>query len=402
MERQEIEPCFVYLDNNATTKVHQEVLETMLPYFTKLFGNPSSMHTCGGVVAGQVKIARQNLATLLGAEPDEIFFTSGGTESDNIAIRGILETDSKKRHIITTRVEHPGVLSTTRWLQSKGYEVTYLEVDREGNLNIDSYIKAFREDTAVVSIMWANNETGVIFPVEELAEIANSKGVPFHTDAVQAVGKIPINLSKTKISLLSLSGHKLHGPKGIGALYIRKGTRISPITFGGHQEKGFRPGTENVPGIIGLGKAAEIAMKNISDENTRVKELRDMLENTLLRTIPRTQVNGNREKRLPNTSNMSFEFVEGEAILLRMNELRIAASSGSACTSGSLEPSHVLRAMGIPFTMIHGSIRFSLSIYNTKEEIEYVIQKFPKIIADLREISPYWREQVKEANPALS
>ncbi len=390
MERPPLEPCFVYLDNNATTKIHPEVFEAMIPHFTLLYGNPSSMHTCGGVVAKQIAGARESLATLIGSDPDEIIFTSGGTESDNMAIRGVIEANPAKRHIVTTRVEHPGVLATAKWLQSKGYEVTFLEVDRDGSLDWDVYRRALRSDTAIVSIMWANNETGVIFPVAELARIAWEKGIPFHTDAVQAVGKIPIDLRATKISLLSLSGHKLHGPKGIGALYVRKGTRLSPILFGGHQEQGRRPGTENTASIIGLGKAAALAQRNIAEENGRVKALRDKLENSLLAAIPRSQINGDRINRLPNTTNISFEFVEGEAILLRMNELRIAASSGSACTSGSLEPSHVLRAMGIPFTMIHGSIRFSLSIFNTEEEIDYVIEKLPRIIADLRRISPYW------------
>lgn len=387
-----LEPCFVYLDNNATTRVHPEVLEAMLPHFSKLFGNPSSMHTCGGVVARQTEGAREALGALIGAAPDEIIFTSGGTESDNMALRGVLESSPEKRHLITTRVEHPGVLSTAKWLASKGYDVTFLEVDNGGNLDLDAYRAAFRPDTAVVSVMWANNETGVIFPVEEMAAYAHEKGVPFHTDAVQAVGKIPMGLGKTAIDLLSLSAHKLHGPKGIGALYVRRGTRISPILFGGHQEHGRRPGTENVPSIIGLGRAAEIALASIQDENTRVAALRDKLEKALLQAIPRTQVNGNRDARLPNTTNMSFEFVEGEAILLRMNELRIAASSGSACTSGSLEPSHVLRAMGVPFTMIHGSVRFSLSVFNTEKEIDFVVEHFPGIIRQLRAISPFWKD----------
>jgi cysteine desulfurase len=393
MEKLQLEPCFIYLDNNATTRMHQEVFEAMIPHYTKLFGNPSSMHTCGEVVAKQVRESREHLGALVGADPDEIVFTSGGTESDNMAIRGALDVDTRKRHVITTRVEHPGVLSTAKWLQSKGYDITFLDVDREGNLDVETYRRAFRPDTAVVSIMWANNETGVIFPAEELADIARDKGVPFHTDAVQAVGKIPIDLRKTRISLLSLSGHKLHGPKGIGAIYIRRGTRISPILFGGHQEQGNRPGTENVPAIVGLGKAADLALRNIDDENGRVRAMRNKLETALLTKIPKTQVNGSRKNRLPNTTNISFEFIEGEAILLRMNEHRIAASSGSACTSGSLEPSHVLRAMGVPFTMIHGSVRFSLSVFNKEEEIDYVIEKFPGIITDLRKISPYWKEQ---------
>lgn len=392
MSRPILEPCYIYLDNNATTRVHKEVFEAMLPHFTRLFGNPSSMHLCGGVVAKQVREARERIGALMGADPDEIIFTSGGTESDNLAIRGILESNPAKKHIITTRVEHPGVLSTARWLESRGYDVTFLDVDNGGNLNLEAYKASFRPDTAVVSVMWANNETGVLFPVEEMASYARERNVPFHTDAVQAVGKIPINLKELNIDLLSLSGHKLHGPKGIGALYVRKGVRISPILLGGHQEHGKRPGTENVPAIVGLGKASDLALKNMEDENTRVKQLRDKLENALVSKIPRSQVNGSRRRRLPNTSNISFEYVEGEAILLMMNELRIAASSGSACTSGSLEPSHVLRAMGIPFTMIHGSVRFSLSVDNTQQQIDFIIEKFPSIISDLRKISPFWKE----------
>jgi len=393
MKQAILEPCYVYLDNNATTRVHQEVFEAMIPHFTKLFGNPSSMHMCGGVVAKQTYGAREQLGALIGVHPDEIIFTSGGTESDNMAIRGALETVPEKKHIITTRVEHPGVLSTAKWLATRGYDVTFLEVDGQGNLDVNAYRAAFRPDTALVSVMWANNETGVIFPVEELAAYAHEKGVPFHTDAVQAVGKIPMNLKETAVDFLSLSGHKLHGPKGIGALYVRKGSRLAPIIFGGHQEHGKRPGTENVPAIIGIGKAAELALKNIGDESGRVRALRDKLERSLLEKIPRSQVNGNRESRLPNTTNMSFEYIEGEAILLRMNELRIAASSGSACTSGSLEPSHVLRAMGIPFTMIHGSVRFSLSIFNNETQIDYVIEHFPGIVKQLRAISPFWKEE---------
>ncbi len=386
-------PCFIYLDNNATTQVAPEVFDAMRPFYGMQFGNPSSMHTCGGVVAKMVNAAREQLAGLIGAEPTEIVFTSGGTESDNFAIRGILDANPEKKHVVTTRVEHPGVLSLCRWLKRSGYEVTELDVDGDGNLDMESYRASLKPDTAVVSVMWANNETGVIFPVEEMARIARAQSIVFHTDAVQAVGKIPVNLAETSIDLLSLSGHKLHGPKGIGALYIRKGTRIRPLIHGGHQERGRRPGTENVPGIVGLGKAAELAAAHIEEENTRVSAMRDTLEKKLTSSIPRTKTNGSRDNRLPNTTNISFEYIEGEAILLRMNELRIAASSGSACTSGSLEPSHVLRAMGIPFTMIHGSVRFSFSRYNTEDQVETVCTEFPKIVQQLREISPYWKAE---------
>jgi cysteine desulfurase len=388
-----LSPCFIYLDNNATTQVAPEVFDAMRPFFGLQFGNPSSMHTCGGVVAKLVEEARGRIATLIGAEPTELVFTSGGTESDNFAIRGILDADPDKKHIVTTRVEHPAVLNTCRYLKRSGYEVTELEVDNDGNLDLERYRSSLRADTAVVSVMWANNETGVIFPIAEMARIARSRGIVFHTDAVQAVGKIPIDLSKLPVDLLSLSGHKLHGPKGIGALYIRRGTRIRPLIYGGHQERGRRPGTENVPGIVGLGHAARLALSHMEEENTRVRAMRDRLEKELISRIPRTRLNGNRDNRLPNTTNISFEFIEGEAILLRMNELRIAASSGSACTSGSLEPSHVLRAMGIPFTMIHGSVRFSFSRYNTDDQVDLVIEEFPKIVSNLRDISPYWKTE---------
>ncbi len=387
-----VTPCFIYLDNNATTQVASEVFEAMRPFFRNQFGNPSSMHTCGGVVAKLLDQSRESVAQILGAEPSEVVFTSGGTESDNFAIRGVLDANPDKKHIVTTRVEHPGVLNLCRHLKRHGYDVTELEVDGDGNLDMDRYRASLREDTAIVSVMWANNETGVIFPVEEMARIASARGITFHTDAVQAVGKIPIDLGKSAIDLLSLSGHKLHGPKGIGAITIRRGTRIRPLIYGGHQERGRRPGTENVPGIVGLGRAAALAMEHMTDENTRVKAMRDRLEKSLLDAIPRTKVNGNRDQRLPNTTNISFEFIEGEAILLRMNELKIAASSGSACTSGSLEPSHVLRAMGVPFTMIHGSVRFSFSRYNDDSQVDLVIEKFPGIVEALRAISPYWSD----------
>lgn len=380
----------VYLDNNATTQVAPEVLEVMLPYFHDLYGNPSSMHSFGGQVGRHLRLAREQVAALLGAGPDEIIFTSCGTESDNTAIRSALAANPGKRHIVTSRVEHPAVHALGDRLAQEGYRVTEVAVDSDGRLNLEQYTRSLTPETAVVSLMWANNETGVLFPVEELAVLAHNKGILFHTDAVQTVGKIPIDLSKSAIDLLSLSGHKLHAAKGVGALYVRKGTKFSPFLIGGHQEKGRRGGTENVPGIIGLGLACELAGRNLERENTTVKYLRDKLENTLLEKVPNSRVNGDRQNRLPNTSNTSFEFVEGEAILLLLNEFGICASSGSACTSGSLQPSHVLRAMGIPFTMAHGSIRFSLSIYNTEAEINFVIEKFPGIIDRLRALSPYW------------
>jgi len=382
----------VYVDNNATTQVAPEVLEEMLPYFHDLYGNPSSMHSFGGQVGAKLKEARQKMAGLIGATPDEILVTSCGSESDNTAIRATLESYPDKKHIITTRVEHPAILNLCEYLAENGYRITFLPVDRQGRLNPEDLYESLSDNTAIVSIMWANNETGVIFPIEEMARVVRERGVVFHTDAVQAVGKIPINVQQVPVDMLSLSGHKLHGPKGSGDLYIRKGTKFSPFLIGGHQERGRRGGTENVASIIGLGKACELAAKHIGEENERVKHLRDKLENEILKRVPNAMVNGDRERRLPNTTNISFEYVEGEAILLMMNELGICASSGSACTSGSLEPSHVLRAMGVPFTAAHGSIRFSLSIYNTEEEIDFIVEQLPPIIERLRELSPYWTD----------
>jgi cysteine desulfurase len=385
----------VYVDNNATTKVAPEVLEAMLPYFSELYGNPSSMHFFGGQVEKKMSEAREQVADFLGAEPSEIVFTSCGTESDNAAIFGTLDSYPEKRHFITSRVEHPAINNLCTYLGRKGYRVTELSVDREGRLELDELRESITEETALVSIMYANNETGVVFPIGEIGEIVKARGIPFHTDAVQAAGKIPLNMKKSKVDMLSISGHKLHAPKGIGVLYIRKGTKFSPFMIGGHQEKGRRGGTENVPYIIGLGKACELAKKHLDEENTRIKALRDYLEKKLLEKIPNTLVNGDRVSRLPNTSSVSFEYVEGESILLLLSDLGICASSGSACTSGSLEPSHVLRAMGVPFTAAHGSIRFSLSVYNTKEEMDYIIEHLPPIIQKLRDISPFWKDYLK-------
>jgi cysteine desulfurase len=385
----------VYVDNNATTKVAPEVLEAMLPYFSELYGNPSSMHFFGGQVEKKVNGAREKVADLLGAESSEIVFTSCGTESDNAAIFGTLDAYPEKRHFITSRVEHPAINNLCAYLSRKGYRVTELSVNREGQLDLDELKESITDETTLVTIMYANNETGVIFPIEEIGEIVKARGIPFHTDAVQAAGKIPLNMKKSTIDMLSISGHKLHAPKGIGVLYIRKGTKFSPFLIGGHQEKGRRGGTENVPYIIGLGEACELAKKHLDEENTRVRALRDYLEKKVLEKIPNTLVNGDRVHRLPNTSSVSFEYVEGESILLLLSDLGICASSGSACTSGSLEPSHVLRAMGIPFTAAHGSIRSSLSIYNTKEEMDYIIEHLPPIIQRLRDISPFWKDYLK-------
>jgi cysteine desulfurase len=391
----------VYLDNNATTQVAPEVVEEMLPYFSQFYGNPSSMHTFGGNVAKKIKEARARMADLLGAQPEEIVFTSCGTESDSTAIWAALRANPGKRHLITSTVEHPAVKNLCEHLARNGYRVTFVPVDRLGRLDLNYFYDHLEDDTAVVSLMWANNETGVIFPVEEIAARVRKRGAVFHTDAVQTVGKVPINMAENAIDMLALSGHKLHAPKGVGALYIRRGTKFAPFLRGGHQEHGRRGGTENVAGIIGLGKAAELAAARMADENSRVRDLRDKLEKTLLQRIPNSIVNGDCENRLPNTTSIAFEFVEGESILLMLDEYGICASSGSACTSGSLEPSHVLRAMDVPFTAAHGSIRFSLSIYNTEEEIDLVIEKLPPIIDRLRKMSPFWSEAVGACRTAV-
>jgi cysteine desulfurase len=387
----------VYLDNNATTKVDELVFEEMRPYFCELYGNPSSMHFFGGQVQKKVDEARNRVAKLLGALPEEIVFTSCGTESDNSAIRSALEVFPERRHIITTRVEHPAVLTLCRNLAKRGYRVTEISVDGEGRLDVEELGSAIDEDTAIVSVMYANNETGVIFPVEEVGAMVKEKGALFHTDAVQAVGKIPMDMKNSTIDMLAISGHKLHAPKGIGALYLRKGVPFRPFMVGGHQERSRRAGTENSAAIIALGKACELAGQFMTDENTRVKSMRDRLEREILARIPKVRVNGGLAKRLPNTISVAFEFVEGEAILLLLNEKGICASSGSACTSGSLEPSHVLRAMGVPFTCAHGSIRFSLSRFNTEEEIDLIIRDLPPIIHRLREMSPFGRESLASA-----
>lgn len=384
----------IYLDNNATTRIAPEVLEEMMPYLTELYGNPSSMHTFGGQLHKKIEDARDRVAALIGAAPEEIIFTSCGTESDNTAIMSAVESLPRKKHIITTRVEHPAVLNFCQHLARKGHRVTYLPVNNQGQLDRNALLKAIDEETAVVSIMFANNETGVIFPVGEILEILKERGTLLHTDAVQAVGKIPIDVKKLPVDMLTLSGHKIHTPKGIGALYVRKGTRFNPYIIGGHQERGRRAGTENVASIIALGKAAELADKNLEKEMSYLSSLRNKLEKALLECCPDARVNGDIKNRLPNTTNMSFEYVEGEAILLRLNEFGICASSGSACSSGSLEPSHVLRAMGIPYTAVHGSIRFSLSRYNTEEEINKVIAIMPGIIKELRQMSPFGREKI--------
>jgi cysteine desulfurase len=379
----------IYLDNNATTAVAPEVIEAMAPFFRDLWGNPSSMHYFGGQVARHVTKAREQVASLLNAHPDEIVFTSCGTESDNAAIFGAVEAIGSNVKVITTRVEHPAVLGPCRRLKEHGVELVELNVDGAGRLDLAELRKALPGRPAVVSIMWANNETGVIFPIEEIAVMVREAGGVMHTDAVQTVGKIPIDCKSVPVDLLAMSGHKLHAPKGIGAMYIRKGARFRPFILGGHQENGRRGGTENVPYIVGLGVACELAARHMNDENTRVKALRDRLENGLLSSCPDVRINGDRVHRLPNTTNISFQYIEGEAILYHLSDLGIAASSGSACTSGSLEPSHVIRAMGVPFTAAHGSTRFSLSRYNTDADIDHVLRHMPGIVEKLRKLSPF-------------
>ncbi|MFP4244290.1 MAG: cysteine desulfurase NifS [Ectothiorhodospira sp.] len=386
----------VYLDNNATTRVDPRVLETMLPFFTEQYGNPSSMHAFGDRVGHALERAREQVAALVGAaHASEIVFTSGGTEADSTALWSALRAQPDRREIITTAVEHPAVLNVCEQLEKEGYRIHRLGVDGRGRLDTRAYEDLLSEragQVALVSVMWANNEAGTLFPVETMAEQARAAGVMFHTDAVQAVGKCPVDLKATAIDLLSLSGHKLHAPKGVGALYVRRGLRFRPLLRGGHQERGRRAGTENVPGIVGLGRAAELAQTHRSGEQGRVRALRDRLEQGLLAQIPHAFPTGDPENRLPNTLNMAFEYIEGESILLMLNREGIAASSGSACTSGSLEPSHVLRAMDIPYTAAHGAVRFSLSRFTTEAEIDRVIAVLPGIVERLRQLSPYWGE----------
>ena len=390
----------IYLDNNATTRVDPAVVEAMLPYFTEQFGNPSSLHSFGNKVGLAVKKARMQVQELLGAEHEsEIIFTSCGTESDSTAILSALKANPERREIITTVLEHPAILSLYGQLEKEGYTAHYLKVDGKGRVDMDEYRRLLSDRVAVVSVMWANNETGSFFPVLEMAELANAAGVMFHTDAVQAVGKVPIDLKTSKIDMLSLSGHKLHAPKGIGVLYLKRGVRFRPLLRGGHQERGRRAGTENTASIVGLGRACEMALAAMEHENTEVKRLRDKLEAGILARVPHAFATGDVSNRLPNTSNIAFEYIEGEAILLLLNKFGIAASSGSACTSGSLEPSHVMRAMGIPYTAAHGTTRFSLSRYTTEDEIDRVIQVVPEIVAQLRKLSPYWGENGPSAEP---
>ncbi|MCD7878364.1 MAG: cysteine desulfurase NifS [Candidatus Gastranaerophilales bacterium] len=385
----------IYLDNNATTKVDEKVLEVMLPYFSQYYGNPSSIYEFGGKNAKAIAQAREIVKDFFGAKnPKEIIFTASGSESANTAIRGVLSADKSKNHLITTKVEHPCVLNLHKQLEKEGYRVTYAGVNSAGELNIEEIIDAVTDKTALVSCMYANNETGALFPVEIIAEKVKSKNkdTKIFVDAVQAAGKIDINVQNTQIDMMGISGHKFHAPKGIGALYVNSSTLITPLIIGGHQERGKRAGTENVPFIIGLAKAAELAKNSLDYETNEVKRLRDKLERGILSKIYNAKLNSSAQNRVPNTTNIGFEYVEGELILLNMNDFGICASSGSACTSGSLDPSHVLKAMGVPFTALHGSIRFSLSRYTTEDEIDFTIEKMPVIIDKLAKISPFQKE----------
>jgi cysteine desulfurase len=378
----------IYFDNNATTAVMPEVFEAMAPYYAELYGNPSSIHRFGSQVGERLSQARAGVASLIGAaDPVEVIFTSCGTEGDNAAIRGLLEMRPEKRQIITTQVEHPAILGLCQHLEKKGYRVIWLGVDQDGMLNLDELREALTNETALVSIMFANNETGVIFPIEQIGEIVKSRGVPFHVDAVQAAGKLPIDVKNSPVDLMTLSAHKFHGPKGVGALYVRRGLTFPPFIIGGHQERSRRAGTENVAGIVGMGKAAELALKNQKDDAVGIRALRDQLQDLLLESCPSARVNGDKVKRLPNTLNISFRYLEGESILVLLDQYGICASTGSACTAGSSEPSHVLRAMRTPADWLQGAVRFSLSRFNTEDEVRFINEKMPSIVKRLEGLS---------------
>lgn len=383
----------VYLDNNATTRPAPEVIEAMLPFFHELWGNPSSMHAFGGQVAKHVEAARAEAADFLGAErPEEIVFNGCATEGDNHALFGVAAAWGKPGTIITSRVEHPAVLGPCLRLREMGHTVVEIGVDGEGLFDMSAYEAALAAHPGpkLVSVMWANNETGVLFPIRRIAELGKAAGATVHTDAVQAAGKVPIDLRQVPVDLLTVAGHKMHAPKGVGLLYVRRGTRIRPYVIGGHQERGRRGGTENVPYIVAMGKACQLAKAALVDgSEARIARLRDKLEAGLLSSCPDSRVNGSRSHRVPNTLNVSFEYIEGESVLYHLSDLGICASSGSACAAGSLEPSHVIRAMGVPFTAVHGSIRFSLSRYTTEEEIDYVLKHCPEVVAEMRALSPF-------------
>jgi cysteine desulfurase len=389
----------IYFDNNATTRVVPEVFEAMAPFYAEFYGNPSSIHRFGSQVSECIGQARAQVASLIGAaDPVEVIFTSCGTEGDNAAIRGLLEMRPEKRQIITTQVEHPAILGLCQHLEKKGYRVTWLGVDQDGVLDLDELREAITNETALVSIMFANNETGVIFPIEQIGEIVKSKGVPFHVDAVQAAGKLAIDVKNSPVDLMTVSAHKFHGPKGIGALYVRRGIPFPPFIIGGHQERGRRAGTENVAGIVGMGKAAELALKNQKDDSVRIRALRDQLQHSLLESCPSARVNGDKVKRLPNTLNISFRYLEGESILVLLDQHGICASTGSACTAGSSEPSHVLRAMRTPADWLQGAVRFSLSRFNTEDEVRLINEKMPSIVKRLEGLSALGKLAVQGRN----
>ena len=380
----------IYFDNNATTQVAPEVREAMMPFFGELYGNPSSMHAFGGQVAAHVTKAREQVAAFLNCEPDEVLFTSCATESDNTALRGVADWYGKELKVITTAVEHPAVLQPARRLKAQGHEVVELPVDGVGQIDLERLRAELKgAKRALVSAMWANNETGTVFPIREIAEIAKECGAVVHTDAVQAAGKVPLDMKKVPVDLLSISGHKFHAPKGVGVLFVRRGTKLKPFMLGGHQEGGRRAGTENVPYLAGLAKACELATANMDAEARQLAAMRDKLQAGILAACPNVRVNGDLDHRLPNTLNVSFEYIEGEAIAYHLSDEGICISTGSACASGSLDPSHVIRAMGVPFIAVHGSIRFSLSRYNTMDEVDYVLEKLPPIIRHLRDLSPF-------------
>ena len=387
----------VYLDNSATTKTDEKVLKAMLPYFSENYGNPSSIYKLGRENRKAVEEARSQVAKALNCEPNEVYFTAGGSESDNTAIRGIAYSYKKKgNHIITSKIEHPAVLETCKQLEKEGFEVSYIGVDENGFIKLDELEKAIKPTTTLITVMFANNEIGTIQPIKEIGEIARKHDIIFHTDAVQAVGSVKIDVKDLNIDSLSLSGHKFYGPKGIGALYVRKGVQFQKFINGGHQERNKRAGTENVAGIVGLGKAIELAYENLEEHNKKIKELRDYYVEQIVKKVPYIKINGDMQKRLPGNSNISFRFIEGEGLLLNLDLKGICASSGSACTSGSLDPSHVLLAIGLPHEIAHGSLRVSIGKYNTKEEIDYTIENIVEIVNRLREMSPLWEKFIEE------
>ncbi len=390
---------FSYLDNNATTRIDPQVLDTMIPYLDEFYGNPSSIHQVGAQVGKALETAREQVQALLGAQyASEIVFTSSATEATATAIYSALEAQPERKEIITTVVEHPATLSLCQYLERKGYTIHWIGVDKQGRIDLEAFEDALSERVAVMSVMWANNETGTLFPVELMAKQARGFGIQVHVDAVQVTGKMPYSIANTSIDMVSISGHKFHAPKGVGALYLRRGTRFRPLLRGGHQERGRRAGTENAASVIGLGKAAELAMESMQNNTASIQAMRDRLERELLNAIPHSFITGDVENRVPNTTNIAVEFVEGEALLLLLNQNGIAASSGSACTSGSLEPSHVMRAMDIPFTAAHGTLRFSLSKFTTEQDIDRVIAALPPIVERLRTLSPYWDNERQQGD----